>query len=114
MSERRLTVPLDSDLYLWLTELTMRQQDRGIHASPNRRQKIGKDRAINRILEWVRHTAATNVKAVVGEEAAATLLSVSNEKTAKVYARVTAEAVRRIMDELRAKKNPSTEPGQDQ
>lgn len=55
----------------------------------------------------LRHTAATNVKAIVGEEAAATLLSVSNEKTAKVYARVTPEAVRRIMDEVRARKNPA-------
>lgn len=55
----------------------------------------------------LRHTAATNVKAIVGEEAAATLLSVSNEKTAKVYARITAEAVRRIMDDVRKKKNPA-------
>lgn len=53
MSERRLTVPLDSDLYLWLTELTMRQQDRGVFGS--RRQRIGKDRAISRILEWARN-----------------------------------------------------------
>lgn len=53
MSERRLTVPLDSDLYLWLTELTLRQQDRGVYGS--RRQKIGKDRAINRILAWVKN-----------------------------------------------------------
>lgn len=55
----------------------------------------------------LRHTAATDIKAIVGEEAAATILSVSNEKTAKVYARVTPEAVRRIMDEVRAKKNPA-------
>lgn len=57
MSERRLTVPLDSDLYLWLTELTMRQQDRGVFGS--RRQRIGKDRAINRILEWAKQLPQT-------------------------------------------------------
>lgn len=32
---------------------------------------------------------------------------VTDEKTAKVYARVTPEAVRRIMDDIRAKKNPA-------
>jgi hypothetical protein len=52
MSERKLNVPLDSDLYLWLTELTIRQQDRGVHGAG--RQRIGKDRTINRILEYVR------------------------------------------------------------
>ena len=52
MSERRLTVPLDSDLYMWLTELTMRQQDRGVFGS--KRQRIGKDRAISRILAWAK------------------------------------------------------------
>lgn len=56
MSERKLNVPLDSDLYLWLTELTIRQQDRGIQGSG--RQRIGKDRTINRILEYVRSLPA--------------------------------------------------------
>lgn len=44
MAQRRLTVPLDSDLYLWLTELTVRQQDRGVRGFG--RQAMGKDRAI--------------------------------------------------------------------
>lgn len=48
----------------------------------------------------LRHTLATEAKRLVGEEAAATLLSVASEKTAKVYARVTAEAVREIMERL--------------
>lgn len=48
----------------------------------------------------LRHARSTEVKAKLGEEAAATLLSVSNEKTAKVYARVTAEGVREIMERL--------------
>ena len=52
MAQRRLTVPLDSDLYLWLTELTVRQQDRGVRGFG--RQSMGKDRAIARILEWAR------------------------------------------------------------
>lgn len=56
MSERKLNVPLDSDLYLWLTELTVRQQDRGIHGVG--RNRIGRDRTINRILEWVRNLPA--------------------------------------------------------
>jgi integrase len=49
----------------------------------------------------LRHSLATKVKTICGEEAAATLLSVSNDKTAKVYARVTPESVRRIMREVR-------------
>lgn len=52
MAQRRLTVPLDSDLYLWLTELTVRQQDRGVRGFG--RQAMGKDRAIQRILEWAK------------------------------------------------------------
>lgn len=52
MAQRRLTVPLDSDLYLWLTELTVRQQDRGVRGFG--RQSMGKDRAIARILEWAK------------------------------------------------------------
>lgn len=52
MAQRRLTVPLDSELYLWLTELTMRQQDRGVRGFG--RQSMGKDRAIARILEWAK------------------------------------------------------------
>jgi len=39
-------------------------------------------------------------KEIVGEEAAATLLSVSSEKTAKVYARVTPDGVRAIMEQI--------------
>ena len=53
MAQRRLTVPLESDLYLWLTELTVRQQDRGVRGFG--RQAMGKDRAIQRILEWAMH-----------------------------------------------------------
>lgn len=52
MAQRRLTVPLDSDLYVWLTELTVRQQDRGVRGFG--RQAVGKDRAIQRILEWAK------------------------------------------------------------
>lgn len=52
MSQRRLNVPLDSDLYLWLTELTVRQQDRGVKGKG--RQTLGKDRAIQRILQWAK------------------------------------------------------------
>lgn len=52
MAQRKLTVPLDSDLYLWLTELTVRQQDRGVRGFG--RQAMGKDRAIARILEWAK------------------------------------------------------------
>ena len=48
----------------------------------------------------LRHALATEAKRIVGEEAAATLLSVSNEKTAKVYARVTPEGVRAIMEQI--------------
>ena len=48
----------------------------------------------------LRHKAATLAKEIVGEEAAATLLSVSSEKTAKVYARVTPDGVRAIMEQI--------------
>ncbi|MBI1324137.1 tyrosine-type recombinase/integrase [bacterium] len=48
----------------------------------------------------LRHALATEAKKIVGEEAAATLLSVSNEKTAKVYARVTPEGVRAILEQI--------------
>lgn len=64
-----------------------------------------------KIPQWhphqLRHALATDVKTICGEEAAATLLSVSSEKTARVYARVTDENVRRIMDQMRAAKENS-------
>lgn len=56
MAQRRLTVPLDSDLYMWLTELTVRQQDRGVRGFG--RKAMGKDRAIQRILEWAKELPA--------------------------------------------------------
>ena len=52
MSQVRLNMPLESVIYLWLTELTLRQRDRGVKGTT--RQVIGKDRAIAKILEWVK------------------------------------------------------------